>query len=108
MLGGILAPAMMKKVGWKPTFIIGGIGFCIVVVEQVLPAWYDEVQSNPGEVKGKWYSFLVNRTFVEVSNFFSNVIAGFGGSFIWVAQGDYLAKCATESSKGFYYGYFWV
>lgn len=36
------------------------------------------------------------------------MISGFGGSFIWVAQGDYLAKCATESSKGFYYGYYWV
>jgi hypothetical protein len=43
MLGGILAPAMMKKIGWKLTFIIGGISFCIVVVEQILPAWYDEV-----------------------------------------------------------------
>ena len=85
MLGGILAPYMLKKVGWKTTFIIGGIGFCIVVVEQILPAWYDEVQSNPDEVNGKWYSFLVDRNFVEVSNFFSNVIAGFGLSFIWVA-----------------------
>ena len=37
-----------------------------------------------------------------------NLIAGFGAALIWVAQGDYISLCSTESTKGFYFGYFWV
>ena len=41
MIGGIAAPAMNKKIGWKACFFIGGGAFSILVVEQILPAWYD-------------------------------------------------------------------
>ena len=38
--------------------------------------------------------------------YFSVVVNGIGAAIIWVAEGEYIAKCATESSKGFYFGLF--
>ena len=38
----------------------------------------------------------------------SNALTGIGDALIWIVQGEYLAQCATEETKGFYYGYFWV
>jgi hypothetical protein len=35
-------------------------------------------------------------------------VAGFGAALIWVAQGDYISQCSSESTQGFYFGYFWV
>ena len=34
--------------------------------------------------------------------------SGIGSSFLWVAQGSYISECATEQTKGFYFGYFWA
>ena len=31
-------------------------------------------------------------------------INGFGASILYVAQGKYLSECATEATKGLYYG----
>jgi hypothetical protein len=27
---------------------------------------------------------------------------------LWVAQGEYVSNCASESTKGFYFGHFWA
>ena len=35
------------------------------------------------------------------------ILNGLGASVLWVAQGEYFSKCATESTKGFYFGLFW-
>ena len=37
----------------------------------------------------------------------SVILNGLGASVLWVAQGEYFSKCATEESKGFYFGLFW-
>jgi MFS family permease len=37
----------------------------------------------------------------------SVILNGLGASVLWVAQGEYFSKCATEKSKGFYFGLFW-
>jgi predicted MFS family arabinose efflux permease len=37
----------------------------------------------------------------------SVILNGIGASLIWVAQGEYFSKCATEQTKGFYFGLFW-
>ena len=40
MTGSLISPALIKKYGMKPLFIIGGILFDLVIFEQILPAWY--------------------------------------------------------------------
>ena len=40
--------------------------------------------------------------------YIGSILAGFGQAIIWVAQGEYMSNCATETTKGFYFGYFWA
>lgn len=40
--------------------------------------------------------------------FLSNAICGIGVAMIWIPQGEYMSLCASEDTKGFYFGYFWV
>jgi len=40
MLGSLITPALIKKFGIRPLFIIGGIFFALTIIEQILPAWY--------------------------------------------------------------------
>ena len=35
-------------------------------------------------------------------------INGFGAAILWVGQGKYIADCATDENRGFFYGYFWA
>jgi len=35
-------------------------------------------------------------------------VNGLGEAIMWVAQGKYIADCATENNKGFFFGYFWA
>lgn len=37
-----------------------------------------------------------------------SAICGIGNSLVWPAQGKFIAECADESTKGFFYGYFWA
>jgi hypothetical protein len=38
----------------------------------------------------------------------ASVLSGLGQALVWVGSGEYMALCATEKSKGFYFGFFWV
>jgi hypothetical protein len=40
--------------------------------------------------------------------YLGSILAGFGQAIIWVAQGEYISNCTTETTKGFYFGYFWA
>ena len=39
---------------------------------------------------------------------FTSVLGGLGEAIMWVAQGKYISDCATEKTKGFFFGYFWI
>jgi MFS family permease len=51
--------------------------------------------------------FLQSRSFIQVSSIVASVIGGFGSALIWVAQGSYFSRCATDDTKGMYFGFFW-
>jgi MFS family permease len=38
----------------------------------------------------------------------TSVLAGLGQAFTSVVSCEYISNCATENTKGFYFGYFWV
>ena len=38
--------------------------------------------------------------------YFATFMTGFGVALMTVAQGEYITSCATERTKGFYFGYF--
>ena len=45
---------------------------------------------------------------IESLVYITAVLNGFGASILWLAQGKYLANCATDSNKGFFNGTFWA
>jgi len=49
----------------------------------------------------------MQRNFVITILYVGQVITGLGQSMIWVAQGEYISLCATDDTRGFYFGLFW-
>jgi hypothetical protein len=84
MAGSFVTPALIKKFGMKTMIIIGSIFFCVVIVEQILPAWYQENIDDPSDTESQWYGFLINKTFIEVTQIVSAMLSGLGAAFIWV------------------------
>jgi hypothetical protein len=39
--------------------------------------------------------------------FIGQILTGSGQAIIWVAQGEYMSKCASADSQGFFFGLFW-
>lgn len=52
--------------------------------------------------------FLTSQNVCITICFIGSILAGFGQAVLWVAQGEYMSSCATEETKGFFFGYFWV
>ena len=38
----------------------------------------------------------------------ASCISGFTTGLLWTSQGVYISNCATEETKGFYFGFFWT
>jgi MFS family permease len=108
MLASMFVPALVKKFGLRTIFIVGTQLNSLVVMAQILPAWFAEVQDDPESVDGHWYEWFTRRRVVETFLIISVILTGIGSALMWIAQGEYMAKCTTSQSKGFYFGYFWV
>ena len=53
-------------------------------------------------------SFFLTNGFIIFINMFVNILDGCSSPLLWVANGVYIADCATEKNKGFYFSYFMV
>mmetsp|Transcript_43037 Transcript_43037/g.31018 ORF Transcript_43037/g.31018 Transcript_43037/m.31018 type:complete len:129 (-) Transcript_43037:1294-1680(-) len=98
-VGSLMSAACLKKLGTKTCLVLGGLGHFIFVFASILPAYSHE---HPDAS-----SFLLNRGFIKFALLFSSMLNGLGASILWVAEGNYLSQCATESTKGFFFSYFW-
>ena len=102
----------LKKIGINKCLVLGALGHFTFVFAQVLPAWRSEYfidTSDPNEedADNKVKVFLQKKGFVIVCLVISVIINGVGAAILWVAEGEYMSKCATEDTKGFYFGMFW-
>ena len=52
--------------------------------------------------------FYTDATFISLLIILLSVLNGFGQAIQWVGQGKYISDCATEDTKGFFFGYFWI
>lgn len=105
--GSLMSAALLKKWGIKKCLVLGATGHFIFVFAQVLAAWRAEYIVTSDEKDAGFKKFLQNEQFVVIVLVMSVILNGFGAAIIWVAQGEYISKCATEESKGFYFGFFW-
>ena len=77
------------------------VAFC-----QVVSAW--KAATDGQDDHTDFQKFLFNNNVMITILILGSVFAGFGQAIIWVAQGEYMSLCATESTSGFYMGYFWT
>lgn len=53
-------------------------------------------------------SWLLNPSFIRTLILVAAVINGFGAAILWVAQGQYISRCANDKNKGEYNSIFWA
>jgi hypothetical protein len=103
-LGAFFAAPLMPKVGGpKVCMAIGSVFDCIWVLGSLLPVlkatWNLSADETP---------FLLTDGFIYVAGSVTSVLSGSGEALQWVAEGKYIADCASVKTKGFFFGYFWA
>ena len=84
--------AIVNKLGAKISLFIGGLCYSLWILCFLPPAFYPDHKDDG--------SFLFNRNFIITLSLVSAAINGFGAGVLWVAQGKYVAECATDANKG--------
>lgn len=104
----LFSSVIVGKLGLGRSLFIGSLGFLTFLIAQIFPNWSHEDQAKKDEEhKGSVPVFLQSDGFVYILCCISMVLNGCGASILWVAQGKYFSKCATNESRGFYFGLFW-
>ena len=76
---------IVKRLGAKCCLITGALCYTFYVGSFILPSIS---YTNP--------SFKVSRTLIVTIILVGAAINGFGAAILWVAQGEYLSKCAND------------
>ena len=98
--GSIISTGVMSKIGDVNTMILGSF-LCVPQMASFILA---SLKSEHPELQGWLYSPAIVCTVILSAS----LARGFGEVIMSVAQGKYIADCATESNKGFFFGYFWA
>jgi hypothetical protein len=90
----------MEKIGVNMSMMLGGFTDFLWVLAQLFLSMKKGASDPDLFIYAPWFTIA--------SNYFVAFTSGIGSATIWVAQGKYISDCATENTKGFYYGYFWA
>jgi len=99
-LSSFFSPYFVTKLGDKTSLFLSGVCYSFWILCFLPAALYPEHKDSS--------SIIFNRRFIEVLSLFSSAVNGFGAGLLWVAQGKYVAECANDNNKGFFFGYFWA
>lgn len=104
-IGALLSQAIINKIGLRKAMVISSLMFSTVILAQYFPTYGSFLVKNKDEYEETFgYNILTNKAFVSTVLIISSAVAGFGQAIIWVSLGDYITRCATESTIGFYFG----
>ena len=88
--------------------MVGASCQLMFIFSQIFPCWKDDYPVDKSHHKNKELAeFFQSDGFIRTFSIIASIVAGFGSALIWVAQGQYLSKCATAETKGLYFGVFW-
>ena len=79
---------------------LGAFCYSFWILCFLLPSFYSEYEGD----EKPW---ILNKTLIETLLIVTGAINGAGAGILWVAQGKFLAECATDENKGFFNSYFW-
>jgi MFS family permease len=91
--------------------VLGSFFDCIWILASIIPAMkmkYEIDKLSNYDFQNQEEPFYYHDSFVYFISFFTAVLGGMGESVQWVSQGKYISDCATDESKGFFFGYFWA
>ena len=58
--------------------------------------------------EGFFLGLIDSDTVVITVMIICSCLSGVGSSILWVANGEFIALCANETNRGFYFGMFWA
>ena len=85
MLGAIVAPGCVTKLGVKRSLIVGALMTSAVVFCQVLPAWKASMKDEDPQSHGAFWNFLFDRNTNIVILIAGNMIGGLAQALLWTA-----------------------
>lgn len=99
-MGALASVSFMAMIGDIGTMAWGAVASIPFVVAMLIPAFRYTNQTSDS-----WY---FSNGFTYPIIILVSVINGLGQGAAESAQGKYIADCATESTKGFFFSYFWA
>jgi len=96
--GSIFCVFILMKYGAVKSMAYFAILNIPFIIALLLPAYKGQTDSN---------IFLLKDGFVYPVILLTSLMNGFGQGVVQPASGNYIADCATEENKGFYFALFW-
>ena len=97
-LGSVISTAVINKIGTRFCLILGGVGNTIWIFSTILAAKY-ALQTH--------HNFFDSEQFIVFIIFSATIFNGLTVGILWAAANNYVASCAQEDNKGFYFSYYW-
>jgi MFS family permease len=82
---------IVKKLGNKYSLVVGAMFYAIYIASFIIAS-----QNS------------ISKSVIRGTILTTAILCGFGGSILWVAQGNYLSICATDQNKGLFSAIFWA
>lgn len=103
-LGGLFSTSITSKIGNNVSLFLGAIFDAAWILTSLLPT----LKSEETDLHAKDTYIIYSDGFIYTVMLLSSCVCGFTTGLLWTSQGVYIAECATEETKGFYYGFFWT
>jgi len=97
--GSLMSTAIMHKLGTKTCLVVGGIGNVQWILSTILAAEFQRV-TDPN-VPGDPHPLIVPALLL------CTCINGLTVGVLWACANSYVADCASEDNKGFFFSYYW-
>jgi MFS family permease len=103
IFGTLFSTSVITRVGYRISFAIGSLGIALWIVTSVFPA-LKNYETDPYKRDN---TLIYKDAFIYPVMIIASAACGLSSGVLWTVQGIYTAECATESTKGFYFSYFW-
>jgi MFS family permease len=98
-IGSIICVSIIMKMGSTKSMSRFAIWNLPFILSLILPAIKSMNMSSN--------SFFLSDGFVYIIVIITSTVNGFAMGIVQPASGNYVAECATEENKGFYFAFFW-
>lgn len=98
-ISAFLSAAIVHKLGMYRCLVWGSLLTFVFTAVNILPALHGAYPDS--------HNILIGIPFIEAMLMIAAILNGLGGGILWCSLGKYISACATEETKGYYFGVFW-